>query len=330
MNPGDINTNELCDDGNGTSNDGCSSTCQIEDGYNCTGVPSQCTRATEIPAFSFNDEPSIPVGGTSFGIDKVTTAMGSMWAVSDMYGGIYRIYKSTSDGSSWAQIGTLPTEINGQLSLGSFRGELWLLGGLRCGRSEVACRVTSWHSANGLNWQQGPSFPATLNQWGFDRHLLEFNNTLFSITTGGTVYSLSDPNAQWQATGRFPEAGGGYIAAFQNKLWTLRGRNVYASSDGNTWQRVSYLPTIIMSYANLVAHNGKLWIFANADDPNATVERPNCFQITMASADGINWSSRTDSGCRLGHEGLSFNGKVWIFPNYFSYGYVKSATPVLP
>ncbi len=33
---------ESCDDGNTTSNDGCSSTCAIESGYSCSGAPSMC------------------------------------------------------------------------------------------------------------------------------------------------------------------------------------------------------------------------------------------------------------------------------------------------
>src|SRR5439155_22772290 len=32
--------NETCDDSKSTAGEGCSSTCTIEDGYNCTGAPS--------------------------------------------------------------------------------------------------------------------------------------------------------------------------------------------------------------------------------------------------------------------------------------------------
>lgn len=35
--------NEECDDGNQTDSDGCSSTCQVESGYECSGEPSTCT-----------------------------------------------------------------------------------------------------------------------------------------------------------------------------------------------------------------------------------------------------------------------------------------------
>ncbi|MGN6108933.1 MAG: DUF4215 domain-containing protein [Kofleriaceae bacterium] len=40
---GTVGTGETCDDGNTTSGDGCSTTCQTEPGWNCTGVPSVCT-----------------------------------------------------------------------------------------------------------------------------------------------------------------------------------------------------------------------------------------------------------------------------------------------
>jgi cysteine-rich repeat protein len=40
---GVVEPGEQCDDGNATSGDGCSATCQIESGWTCTGQPSACT-----------------------------------------------------------------------------------------------------------------------------------------------------------------------------------------------------------------------------------------------------------------------------------------------
>lgn len=40
---GTIEAGETCDDGNLDNGDGCSSSCAIEPGYQCTGVPSMCT-----------------------------------------------------------------------------------------------------------------------------------------------------------------------------------------------------------------------------------------------------------------------------------------------
>ncbi|PIO08651.1 hypothetical protein COU59_00840 [Candidatus Pacearchaeota archaeon CG10_big_fil_rev_8_21_14_0_10_34_12] len=40
-----IETGETCDDNNIVSGDGCSSTCQVESGYTCTGEPSVCVLA---------------------------------------------------------------------------------------------------------------------------------------------------------------------------------------------------------------------------------------------------------------------------------------------
>ena len=39
---GVVDSDEFCDDDNSTNGDGCSSSCQVEAGYNCTGAPSQC------------------------------------------------------------------------------------------------------------------------------------------------------------------------------------------------------------------------------------------------------------------------------------------------
>ena len=40
---GIIEPGEACDDGDVISGDGCSSTCQVETGYSCSGAPSTCT-----------------------------------------------------------------------------------------------------------------------------------------------------------------------------------------------------------------------------------------------------------------------------------------------
>ncbi|MFO0662183.1 MAG: DUF4215 domain-containing protein [Polyangiaceae bacterium] len=41
-NDGQITSSEQCDDGNNNDGDGCSSTCQIESGWECGGTPSEC------------------------------------------------------------------------------------------------------------------------------------------------------------------------------------------------------------------------------------------------------------------------------------------------
>ncbi len=40
---GVVSSNEACDDSDGDSGDGCSSTCTVESGYSCTGTPSTCS-----------------------------------------------------------------------------------------------------------------------------------------------------------------------------------------------------------------------------------------------------------------------------------------------
>ncbi|MCP3102316.1 DUF4215 domain-containing protein [Myxococcus sp. K15C18031901] len=44
---GRVTGSEQCDDGNRTSGDGCSSTCQVETGFTCQGQPSVCTDINE-------------------------------------------------------------------------------------------------------------------------------------------------------------------------------------------------------------------------------------------------------------------------------------------
>jgi len=53
---GSIGTGETCDDGNSTSNDGCSSACAIEQGWGCTGQPSACTFTCGNGTISGNEQ----------------------------------------------------------------------------------------------------------------------------------------------------------------------------------------------------------------------------------------------------------------------------------
>jgi cysteine-rich repeat protein len=47
---GHIDAGEVCDDGNAANGDGCSSTCQVEDGWDCTTAnPSVCTPIPPSP-----------------------------------------------------------------------------------------------------------------------------------------------------------------------------------------------------------------------------------------------------------------------------------------
>ncbi len=48
---GIVESGETCDDGNPDNSDGCSSTCTVEDGWNCTGYPSVCT-PVRVPTVS--------------------------------------------------------------------------------------------------------------------------------------------------------------------------------------------------------------------------------------------------------------------------------------
>ncbi|MFY1824521.1 LamG-like jellyroll fold domain-containing protein [Myxococcus fulvus] len=48
---------EVCDDGNQLSGDGCNSVCQVEPGYSCTGQPSVCTDIDECANGTANCQP---------------------------------------------------------------------------------------------------------------------------------------------------------------------------------------------------------------------------------------------------------------------------------
>lgn len=62
-----IQTGEQCDDGNTIDGDGCSSTCQVEDGFVCTGEPSLCEMNEDSSlSSSLSSSSSSSVLGASF------------------------------------------------------------------------------------------------------------------------------------------------------------------------------------------------------------------------------------------------------------------------
>lgn len=64
-------TSEPCDDGNTSNGDGCSSTCQIEQGWNCSGVPSRCAPISPIIVTS------LPPGTVTAVVPTVTSTVTS-------------------------------------------------------------------------------------------------------------------------------------------------------------------------------------------------------------------------------------------------------------
>lgn len=65
---------EICDDGDSESGDGCSSTCQVESGYTCIGVPSICTLLCGNGVVDSGEtcgEPSLATCGSGFSCSTV-------------------------------------------------------------------------------------------------------------------------------------------------------------------------------------------------------------------------------------------------------------------
>lgn len=399
---GILETGETCDDGNTMSTDGCSTACQVEAGYICTGTPSQCAlgpvcgngtiEGTEqcddgntnpddvcgnnclltcgdhnlgqyeecddgntasgdgcssqctvepplasIAPFMWTRETSIPVGSSTFSEYATTVALGKIWVLGGLENGaLSAAVYATADGDSWSQMGLLP-DARYSASVTEFNGELWVVGGMNCGLKSSCTFQTIYHSPDGAQWTQGPSLPSGTQMVRAPLYVL--NGTLFVLSGNGTIYSLSGPDAAWQAAGAFyytePR-----VTVFNNAVWMLSGRSLYASADGTTnWQLKSTLPSSVQTEqytvypGNLVPFGGKLVVLGNADDPAATVKEPNCFKVLLSSGDGIQWSKSITSPCWepiRNHAVLSFLGKLWLLGEEFSHGDVFSAEPVLP
>ena len=64
-----IEVGETCDDGNTSNNDGCSSVCGIENGWQCSGEPSVCTDIDECTRGTDNCAANAHVTNTPCGVD---------------------------------------------------------------------------------------------------------------------------------------------------------------------------------------------------------------------------------------------------------------------
>ncbi|MGD8863282.1 MAG: fibrinogen-like YCDxxxxGGGW domain-containing protein [Myxococcales bacterium] len=70
---GAIDAGEECDDGGAQAGDGCSASCQVEDGFFCQGEPSACVAG----GCDFHDLSTVPDGSGAFAVDGSAAASGA-------------------------------------------------------------------------------------------------------------------------------------------------------------------------------------------------------------------------------------------------------------
>jgi N-acetylneuraminic acid mutarotase len=108
---------------------------------------------------------------------------------------------------------------------------------------------------------------------------------------------------------------------FNNKIWVIGGydgtnrrNDVWNSSNGITWSKVSDAPFIGRAYHTSVVFNGKIWVMAgNNEDYLSDV---------WCSSDGVTWVKNTpvseSFSARNKHSSCVFNNKIWVINGYNS------------
>ena len=218
----------------------------------------------------------------------------SMWVIGGASGNAnasvtywYNDVWSSSDGSHW-------TSVNGNAPFGgrfgsqvlSYNGKLWLIAGNQAGTfmNDV------WNSSDGVSWTQVlANSPPNANHFAprEDFGAVVFNNQM--VILGGTVNNSS-----------------------YNDVW--------ASSDGITWNQLSVGNFPARWGFGTVVFNNLLWIM---DGATGTSPPARYFSDTWNSPDGINWNLVTNY---VGPGELYFlqsvvnQGRIWKTGGYVYVG----------
>ncbi|TSD00430.1 MAG: hypothetical protein Greene101449_149 [Candidatus Peregrinibacteria bacterium Greene1014_49] len=264
-------------------------------------------------------------------------ALGKMWVIGgkDYNSGqaTNQVY-ATTDGYSWNIVGNFPSKIHAASAIG-WNGELWVVGGMTCnmyGRSCVASRAT-FHSTDGITWQQGPILPAGSRNNNVPLYVL--NGKLFVGSNIATmvnnspvynVYVLESITGAWQVAGT---AFGSNTVAFGNRVLALNGRAIMSSPTGVApWTTQSILPSTlstnaqlsIANTANLLTNGNYILALGNAFVLN---RNPNCDKVVLSSDNGIRWAKATTPNCSVtpayNLKAVTFLNRAWIFTDRYVY-----------
>jgi hypothetical protein len=169
-------------------------------------------------------------------------------------------------------------------ALASFRGKLWLVGGLQ---TNVYLADDVWNSTDGVNWSSVPAsgqFPARSRA-----QLLAFNDRL------------------WLIAGNGGNGGNGNGLPTSGDVWLS---DVWSSADGATWR----LETANAPFGGRFDHAalvfaGRMWVIGG------TTPGSSGSSDAWSTTDGINWTPANNSapfGARTGHTVSALNGRMWL------------------
>lgn len=238
----------------------------------------------------------------------------------------------------------------------TFRGRMFFLGGWNPSDKTHFPRICNnevWSSNNGLEWRLEK--PNSFLDRSFDpakdwegRHTAGYavlNDRMWIV--GGDanqgyfqsdVWSSSDGKSWSRVNGHVPWAPRvlHYTAAHNGKLWVMGGqtmpgfakgnekfyRDVWASSDGETWQQYApeepYWSPRGMIGGSAVFQD-RIWILGGGTYDTPTTPRRNFYNDVWSSADGIHWTEHTKNAPwepRQYHDVAVFDDRLWVLEGY--------------
>lgn len=244
----------------------------------------------------------------------------------------------------------------------SFRDHMWLIGGWNPPDKKNFprhCNNEVWRSADGKDWQLvrpntflDRTFDSTKDWEG--RHTAGYvvHRDRMWIVGGDVnqghyhfdVWNSAD-GKDWAHVNRGKPVPWGpralhYTVAFKNKIWVMGGqtvpgiakadelfhRDIWASSDGVTWEQVTpkepYWPQRGMIGGSAVL-NGRIWVLGGGTYDTPKIPARKFFNDVWSSADGVNWTQHTAAGPwepRQYHDVAAFDGRLWVLEGYNAKG----------
>jgi len=203
-----------------------------------------------------------------------------------------------------------------------YKGQLWLIGG-ESGMYEYKNDI--WTSKDGIYWTEvdvKEPFPERVNH-----QVTVFKGKIWVIggygssSTGRSVWSSKDGKVWTEEIheAAFPARDMHQLVAFKDKMWIIAGQkgstrfaDVWSSPDGVTWTQVGDLADSGFRARMLheaAVYAGRMWV------TGGYVEGYGAVNDVWYTKDGVEWKQAAESADfvgRLGHQMVSFKGKLWI------------------
>ena len=116
------------------------------------------------------------------------------------------------------------------------------------------------------------------------------------------LYCSTDGVTWTRVSDATPYDGYAEMTVYDGKVWAVKG-SVWRSEDGEHWTQVlEKTPFGVRGYGELVVHNGRMFQLGSGKD-------------VWASTDGVNWECvqpDTGYGARSGSAVASYDGKLWV------------------